>query len=238
MVFFFGCDQRKDDTLQIRFGQFLDTSERVSIALKSDKAEKIQTLSYSDLSEYITLPSSNYTVTVSVKSKPILKKKIGLARGAKFTLIVYGKLSDEPKLNAETTNTKLHRIVSGEEAKTDNGFLPQLRLLDDQYEGGQNSAELRWVNLVPYEVPLSITGFDRAEGEKSSSDFGTANYAKVHAAQIISPADYTFILRSKNSPLERLQTNVQINAKKLHTLFVVPDAREREGLKIVVGQSN
>ncbi|RXG12977.1 hypothetical protein DSM03_108123 [Leeuwenhoekiella aestuarii] len=234
LLYFISCSEKGDQYVELRLGDFLVENSAVSMKLISDGATEKYSLNYSDLTSYYKIKPGVYQIQVVVHEKVILEKKIGFAAGGKFTLFIYGLLSENQVVNQTTTSSQLHSIVSGAEARTANGYLPQMRLLDDHYEGGKTTAQMRWVNLVPFEK-----SFTAEASLDSDINFGTTAYGNDHASQKFDIGTYSVIWRSKSSPIKRLEMSQALDKQTLYTFFLIPEIQAKTGdLKVVTGESS
>ena len=233
LISILSCNQEAHRDVEVRLGNFLVENTAINLKLTSERDHKSKILNYGELSSYIKIKPGIYEVEITADSKPILKKKFGFASGGKFSVFVYGTLANATQVNQTTSTSKLHQIVSGEEAHTTNGYLPQLRLLDDHYEGGNNTAQLRWVNLVPFEK-----SFKSESVSDSKTDFGTAAYGNTHKAQKFKEGNYTFSWNLKDSPIVRVEKKQAVVKKRLYTFFLIPNMGAYGSLRVVVGESS
>ncbi len=231
LIIFIGCDSKKSEKTQLRFGQFMLTEDRVTISLISENTQKTESLQYAELTSFKTIEPGTYQVEVNAGSNTVLKKKFSFGPRGKFTLFVYGKVEDTSQLNDQTTNEQLHRIVSGAEASTANGFLPQLDVIDEHVQGGSDKAQLRWFNLVPFENTLTARA-SRAEGVS----LGSADYGKPAKAQSLNSGSYS--LSWASGSVTRATLEQHLKAKTLYTFFVLPDLNDSTKLHILTGASS
>lgn len=226
------CSPKSTEVSQIRLGQFMLADDTVTIHLTSDDQEQNETLAYGELTTFEKIKPGTYQVKVFSGSQPILNKKYSFGAGGKFTLFVYGKVGGQPEVNEETNNQKLHRIVSGSEAKTSNGFLPKLDIIDEHYQGSRQKAQVRWFNLLPFETPL------QADVNKPNHiDLGAAAYGKQAKAQSLDPGAVNLSWYSGNK-INRATHEQNLKAQRLYTFFAIMDLENSEAVKVIAAESD
>lgn len=108
-----------------------------------------------------------------------------------------------------------------------------MRVLDDHFEGGINSAQFRWLHLVPYQSPIAAKGIS-----KDTINLQTSSYGSEVKAKTLDPANYTFEWHSEKSPITRLSVHQKIDSGVLYTCFsIASNPFDSGSLKTVIGKS-
>ncbi|MDX1761289.1 MAG: hypothetical protein R3218_03965, partial [Christiangramia sp.] len=172
-----GCSSSSKKDSKIRIGQFLFSEDPVEISfIKKAENKNRKTLKYGELTNYEDLAPGTYTIEVRSSEDLLLKKEIGIGIDGRYTLIINGIQKENQETNQKTTKMRLHEIVEGEEAIYANGNLPQLRILNDEFEVGKNEAKIRWIHLAP--GVEAITAETKPKGNKTKS-LSKLTYPKI-----------------------------------------------------------
>ncbi|MEH6408611.1 MAG: hypothetical protein V7767_15145 [Leeuwenhoekiella sp.] len=234
----FGCSQKKSNEAQIRIGQFLFTTDEISVILEDKEGHKItENLNYFDLNKYKSVPSGRYTITVKKGDDILLKKKYGLAKNGKYTAYIFGIPLAGAETNRKNLTTTLHHIVEGEDTQTENGGLPQLKMLDDSFQGGEGEAQIRWLNLAP--LSEDISGEANALNSDKKISITSLSYGKSGKTQSVKAGEYSFKWQHSGGPLMVAETTQTLNADSLYTFFILPKRGEYvNNLEVVSGASH
>ena len=231
----FSCNSSKEKPSKLRIGQFMFTDLPVEITFtKKGKSSLQQQMKYTELSDYQSINSGTYTVEVKAENKLLLKKKIGIGNNGVYTLMLYGILQENPTTNEKTTKTKLHEIVEGEEATMPNGNLPQLKVLNDEFECGKEEAKIRWVHLSAGVEEISA---EATSNEKRVS-LSALTYPKVSKTKALSPIQYTVNWKLKGSKVNVAEEQLTIESQQLYTCFILGiEGKYIDSLKVVTGET-
>ncbi|WP_193166373.1 DUF4397 domain-containing protein [Microbulbifer hainanensis] len=204
---------------RLRLGNFLWETDQVKIALYRDsEQQKNATLSYGKLSDYQALKPGRYRMRVAAGDHDILEKTFGLGSGEAYTLIIAGIASGAPELNKETLNKKLHTFVEGSIARTSNGYLPQMLLINDFFVEEKETGQFRIINLMPGTTCLHGKLMNESKNELSS----TLEYFHGSPSQPVSTGDLELELSFSGSPLKFSEQTVTIRERALNSFFIIP----------------
>ncbi|VVU98814.1 MULTISPECIES: DUF4397 domain-containing protein [Mesonia] len=237
MLLLFSCHSSEEKPSKLRIGQFMFTDLPVEITFtKKGKPSLQQQMKYTELSDYQPINSGTYTVEVKAENQLLLKKKIGIGTSGVYTLMLYGILQENPTTNEKTTKTKLHEIVEGEEATTPNGNLPQLKVLNDEFECGKDEAKIRWVHLAAGVEEISAEVFSNQE--TITKKLPSLTYPKLSQTKALSTFQYSVNWKLKGSKVNVAQEQLTIESQKLYTCFVVGiEGKYIDSLKVVTGET-
>ena len=231
-----GCTSTSKKPSQLRIGQFLFTKDSVEVSFKKH-GELISkhNLSYGDLTNYSEIESAVYDVEVSLNNALLLKKKMGIGTGGVYTLIINGIPQKDMKTNQKTNNMKLHEIVEGEEAIYANGNLPQMRILNDEFECGKKESKIRWVHLSPGVEEISA----KAYSEKSkTTSLSALTYPKISKDFAVNLHQQEVKWELKGSKVQVSKRSIPIEDQYLYTCFLLPDeGKYLDSLKVVIGET-
>lgn len=235
MLLLFSCHSSEEKPSKLRIGQFMFTDLPVEITFtKKGKPSLQQQMKYTELSDYQPINSGTYTVEVKAENQLLLKKKIGIGTSGVYTLMLYGILQENPTTNEKTTKTKLHEIVEGEEATTPNGNLPQLKVLNDEFECGKDEAKIRWVHLAAGVEEISA----EAISAEKTVPLSSLTYPKLSQTKALSTIQYSVNWNLKGSKVNVAQEQLTIEPQKLYTCFVVGiEGKYIDSLKVVTGET-
>ncbi len=217
MLTIFSCSKKSVNLSEVRLGQFLLTEKTLQITFSGEGIKLEKDLDYGTLTDYFEIPSGKYTVEIRSDSITILKKILGMGANGKYTLFAQGIVPTNPKLNQETVGYKLHKISQGEEAKTANGGLPQLTVLNDDFETAQDEAKIRWIHLATGTVQLSASCFS----EKDTVQLPSLSYPQISKSIAIAPEQNHISWKLKGSEIETISTNINSKKEHLYTIFVI-----------------
>ena len=238
LLTFCGCSQNNEQPAHIRFGDFLFGNDATTITLESRNGDsKNYNVSYAQITQYNNVKPGEYTIKVTSDGKQVLNKKYGLARDKYYTIYAYGQPEYSEEVNQKTTSTKLHHIVSGEDAATENGGLPQLKVMDDSFQGGKGETQIRWLHVAPLAEAISAEAKNIQKDKKQS--LSSLKYGKT--AQVISlkSGSYDVKWKLKGSPLQVAHLKKEFRADSLYTLFVSPQkGKYADSLQVIVGASH
>ncbi|MUP45117.1 DUF4397 domain-containing protein [Gramella sp. BOM4] len=230
-----GCSNSSEKTSRLRIGQFIFSDKPVEISFQKKDEKKLQKkLNYAELSDYQDLPSGVYKVEVTSENHVILEEELGIGSSGMYTLILNGILKPGHKTNELSSSMRLHEIVEGEEAIYPNAYLPQMRVLNDEFEVGTNEAKIRWVHLAP--GVASLSGESKQENKqvfKSSS-----SYPKASKNITIPPEkqEISWSLKGNKIPVSNIQ--LKPDSQKLYTIFLIANRKDYlDSLKLVVGET-
>ncbi|MCL6217089.1 DUF4397 domain-containing protein [Zunongwangia pacifica] len=237
MLLLYSCNSSQKKPSKLRIGQFLFTDEPAEISfIRDGKSSLKQQMHYTELSDYQNLASGTYTVEVRSKNQLLLKKKVGIGTSGVYTLMVYGIMQENPKTNEKTEKTRLHEIVEGEEATMPNGNLPQLKILNDEFECGKNEAKIRWVHLAAGVEEISAEVFSNQE--TISKKLPSLTYPKMAKTKALSPLQQILNWKLKGSKVKVAEEQLSIQPQKLYTCFVLGiEGKYIDSLKVVTGET-
>ena len=234
--FLAGCSSSSKKPSELRIGQFLFSEDPVEISFSSKNDKGIRkTMKYGELNNYEKLEPGTYSAEVRVSGKLLLKKKIGIGSGGRYTLIVNGIPKENQKTNEKTSNMKLHEIVEGEEAIYANGNLPQMRIINDEFEVGKDEAKIRWIHLAPGVGELSAETKPIGEKAKSLSKLTYPKITKNFAVPVKSQ-ESTWKLMGKKIAVAKKEITPE--SRYLYTFFIIANKGNYiDSLKVVVGET-
>ncbi|MCG9971425.1 DUF4397 domain-containing protein [Christiangramia crocea] len=236
ILIIFGCSSNTQKPSHLRIGQFLFAKE--SVELKFKKKDKIilsKNLNYGDLTEYETISSGIYEVEVIYNENLVLKKKIGIGTDGIYTLVMNGFPQQDQKKNQKTTKMKLHEIVEGEEAIYPNGNLPQMRILNDEFECGKNEAKIRWIHLAAGVEKVNATAETK---DSKSTDLSSLTYPRITKNFTVSPKPQILVWKLKGDKVEVSTKELNIKPDYLYTFFLIGNEEKYiDSLKVVVGET-
>ncbi len=237
MVLLFSCNSSQKKPSKLRIGQFLFTDQPVEISfIRDGKSSLKQQMNYTALSDYQNIASGTYTVEVRCENQLLLKKKVGIGTSGVYTLMVYGIVQENPKTNEKTKKTRLHEIVEGEEATMPNGNLPQLKILNDEFECGKDEGKIRWVHLAAGVEEISAEVFSNQE--TISKKLPSLTYPKLSKTKALSPFQQTLNWKLKGSKVKVAEKQLSIQPQKLYTFFILGiEGKYIDSLKVVTGET-
>ena len=214
------CGQAgQQQNARLRLGNFLWETEQVQIALYSDSEQsKTVTLSYGKLSDYHALKPGRYRIRVATGEGAILEKTFGLGSKEAYTLVIAGISSGPQELNKETLDKKLHVFVEGSLARTSNGYLPQLLLINDFFVEERNKGQFRVINLMP--GTAHIRAKLKREGKDELS--ATLKYFNREPAKPLPAGEHMLELSFSGSPLKFSEQALTIRERALNSYFIIP----------------
>ncbi|MDR6299787.1 hypothetical protein [Mesonia maritima] len=235
--FFQACQKNAPHEANLRIGQFLMTSDEVEITLsKNNKDELNKTLPYSALTAYEKLTPGIYKVEVKRNNNLLLKKKIGIGEKGNYSLILYGIPKENQSVNVETTSKKLHSIVEGEETHSANGFLPQLKVLNDEFECAKNEAKVRWIHLAAGVSEISAKAIETDKNETTS--LSTLSYPMLAKDVAFTAFDQEFKWNLKGNKISTAATSLQLKPEYLYTFFVIGNQHHYlDKLEVITGKT-
>ncbi|HKJ48342.1 MAG TPA: hypothetical protein VJ973_04600 [Christiangramia sp.] len=230
-----GCESNPEKPSQVRIGQFLFSDEPIDLTFKNKDDEVLnKTLNYGDLTSYENLKSGIYDVEISLKDQVLLKKKIGIGTDGIYTLILNGFPKENQKVNEKTGKMRLHEIVEGEEAIYPNGNLPQMRILNDEFECGKDEAKIRWIHLAAGVEEVNAT----VKTNSKSTDLSSLTYPKLSKDFSISPEKNEVLWQLKGSAVEVSELDMNTKSNYLYTCFLIgKKGNYIDHLKVVVGET-
>lgn len=212
-----GSEKKKS---QLRIGQFMINSENTEVIIKKKGSVKIsKKLQYKDLTDYDQVESGTYDIEVYNAGQIILKKTIGIGTNDTYTLIIYGIPVKSQELNQRSTKTKLLEMVQGSEVKSTNAYLPQLTILNDEFECGENEAKIRWIHLAPGVDKLSAKSRD-IEQDKTTR-LSTLGYPEVSKNMVLSPGREKLTWSLKGKKVKVATKDIKTSSSILYTAFVL-----------------
>lgn len=213
----FSCSKKSGNSSEIRLGQFLLTGKTLHFTFTGSGKTLEKDLDYETLTDYFEIPSGKYTVEISSDNNSILKKDLGMGPNGKYTLFVHGILPSSPQLNQETFSYKMHKITQGEEADSENGGMPLLTVLNDDFECAENEAKIRWVHLAAGTTRLTATCFS----PKDTVQLPSLSYPQISKSIAISPGPNRISWKLKGSRIETISTEINSEKEHLYTIFVI-----------------
>lgn len=232
----YACSSKSEKPSQLRIGQFIFTEQHIQVNFNQDDSLILKkTLNYGELTTYEKLNSGSYQVDVLLNNKVLLQKKIGIGKDGIYTLILNGIPKKDQKTNEKTTNMKLHEIVEGEEAIYPNGNLPQMRILNDEFEAGKNEGKIRWIHLAAgMEEVSAVAKMINSE----STDLSALTYPKMGKDYSVNPKIYEVIWKLKGSEVEVSRLKLDVKSNYLYTCFLIgKKGNYLDSLKVVVGET-
>lgn len=236
ILIIFGCSSNTKKPSQLRIGQFLFSKQPVELKFKKkDKIILEKKLSYGELTEYEALRSGIYDIEVNYNENLVLKKKIGIGTKGVYTLIINGFPQQGQEWNQKTMNMKLHEIVEGEEAIYPNGNLPQMRILNDEFECGKNEAKIRWIHLAAGVEKVNATAKTK---DSKSTELSSLTYPRITKNFAVSPQPQHLVWKLKGGKVEVSNKELNIKPGYLYTCFLIGnEERYLDNLKVVVGET-
>lgn len=231
--FITSCGQKEQKPAHLRIGQFLLSDQDATITIKkNDTLIRKESLSYPTLTDYRNLQPGTYTFTVSTDEKVILQKEFGLGKGTFFTLCVIGIPDTSLAVNYQTSKDKLHTIFAGSEAHTANGDLPKFEMLIDNFQKGQDEAQIRWIHLATGMKSLEATVVKGKDSEYLSK----ADYAETIDNKALPPGKYEFSWNVDGSPRKIVTIEKDIEPKNIYTFFVLGNRNAySDSLQVITG---
>ena len=238
LVTFCGCSQNNEKPAHIRLGDFLFGNDTITLTLESANGDSEKyNINYAQITEYNNVKPGEYTIKVSSDGKQLLNKKYGLAKDKYYTIYAYGAPEYSKEVNQKTISTKLQHIVSGEDAATENGGLPQLKILDDSFQGGKGETQLRWLHVAPLAEAISAEAKNIQKDKKQS--LSSLKYGKTAKVISLKSGSYDVKWKLKGSPFQVAYLQKGFNADTLYTLFVTPQPGQyADSLQVIVGASH
>ncbi|MUP43369.1 DUF4397 domain-containing protein [Christiangramia aestuarii] len=233
---FSGCKSSSEKTSKLRIGQFLFSESPVEVSF-SKKAESIsnKSLEYGKLTDYENFEPGTYSVEIKNSGKLLLKKKIGIGTDGRYTLIINGIPKENQKTNEKTANMKLHEIVEGEEAIYANGNLPQMRVINDEFEVGKEEAKIRWVHLAA--GITEISGETKANAEEAKS-LSKLTYPKISKNFAVALKEQEVTWKLKGGKVAVATEKINPKPRYLYTCFIIGNKNKYlDSLKVVVGET-
>ncbi|MBW2961560.1 DUF4397 domain-containing protein [Mesonia aestuariivivens] len=229
------CVSTNKKPAQLRIGQFLFTEKPIEIDFKKDNQSVVQQqMKYTELSTYKKLPSGTYTIEVKLENKLLLQKKVGIGTNGIYTLILYGIPQEHPQTNEQTTTTKLHEIVEGEENNTSNGNLPQLKILNDEFECAPDEAKIRWIHLAAGVEEISA----EATSTEKTVSLSSLTYPKITNTKALAPLQQKINWKLKGSKVKVAEKQLSIKPQLLYTAFILGiEGKYIDSLKVVTGET-
>lgn len=220
LCFLTACTGSEKKKSQLRIGQFMINSKNVEVIIKKKGSEKIsKNLPYKDITNYQEIESGTYKIEVFNAGKIILNKEIGIGSDGTYTLIIYGIPIKSQEVDQQSTKTKLLEIVQGSEVKSTNAYLPQLSILNDEFECGKNEAKIRWIHLSPGVDKLSAKSHDIENGK--TTNLSSLSYPKISKNIVLKPGRKKLTWSLKGKKIDVATKDMNISSSILYTAFVL-----------------
>ncbi|SDK12800.1 DUF4397 domain-containing protein [Microbulbifer yueqingensis] len=212
-------DPAKENATRLRLANFLWGTDQVQVLLyRGEKQEKEVRLSYGSLSKYHSLEPGRYRLRVVTGKQAILEKTFGLGTRESYTLFIAGISTGPQKLNRQTLDNKLHTLVEGSATRTDNGYLPQVLLVNDFFVKEKHKGQFRVINLMP--------GATHLEGKLIKGDSkefsSTLKYFHSSHTKPVPTGELQLELLFSGSPLRVIREPVTIRQQVLNSFFIIP----------------
>lgn len=214
------CTKPEKQKSQLRIGQFMINSRNVEVFIKKKASTIIsKKLQYQDLTDYNEIESGTYNIEVFNAGQIILKKEIGIGSDGTYTLIIYGIPVKSQELNQRSTKTKLLEMVQGSEVKSANAYLPQLSILNDEFECGKNEAKIRWVHLVPGVSKVSAKIHDIEQNK--NTELSTLKYPDISKNMVLVPGRKKLNYSLDGNEINVASKDINISSSRLYTVFIL-----------------
>lgn len=223
---------------EIRIGNFLMGEGRAEVSVQirqNNSTVYAETLTYGSLTSYHSFKKGKYDISVIYHGKKILEHTYGLGKNGIYTLFFSGIATENSTLNQTTFTQKVHQVVEGQEANTPNGGLPRMDILNEDFQGGKDEAQIRYVHLAP--LLKSIEGC-AISAEKDTTTLNAIPYPKTMDAKSLKPEKYRFQWHLKNSTEILAEIPINLKAENLYTVFIIGQPADYANqLQVVVGKT-
>ncbi|WP_149304283.1 DUF4397 domain-containing protein [Pareuzebyella sediminis] len=204
-----------------RIGQFLTTTSDVEIIIYRNTSEVFSTVvDYGKITKYSSLDPTRYLIKVKNGDELVLEKEIGIGEGGKYTLSLVGSPVNGQSVNLQTVMDKLQHIVEGAEGTTENGYLPQLLVLNDFFSVEKGKAKLRFINLCPGSAPFRAI----ASGRSEDKEFASLKYAKISETATVGEGKTGVTLFYDAGPLPLEKDTIDLEKETMVTYFIAPSS--------------
>lgn len=212
-----GCQHKKAENDSIRFASFLLPPQNVKLTIEGPESEEV-VLKYGQPTHYRKLPEGKYSFTVrDMNDALIIKKKMGIGTGSKYTMVSSGIIPKKTKGKVKTLKTKLLETFEGATAGPANAGMPVMEVLLDRFEGSSSEAKLKVVHMGPALSALDIYIEKKGKMKKLS----TVAYPKPSSRNYaLKPGTYPVEIRFKASSAILYSGDVTLQPAELTTLFV------------------
>lgn len=204
-------------------------AENLKVNLKTSKNSDEFDLKKNSLSRYHYLDPDIYEILVDTDEKSLLKNKIGLAAGEKYTTIIYGNPNISSKLNEATFSYKLHSIFEGAENYSKNGFLPSQIVFRDEIKLKKGLSALRIFHAAAGISPITVKIGDNKSSKKLVS---TIAYPKPILSEHFNAGNKTVEVYMKDAPEPIIKKEFIFESEKSY-LIIFSKMEENPSIKIL-----